>query len=160
MKASPGAFATSLCFKNLFHLLDALGDRSWLLKQFLHYLPWIWLPSLKSLFYKRILMLSFALEKQNVLFLQKDDVAKVGGMFSKTKLDGGSITAVMGSTSEKMYLCQVPNFGFEMIKLRPSGWLARERSLGVVSPSESIKDRVDVGLLTEDPLTGHMPRHG
>jgi hypothetical protein len=29
-----------------------------------------------------------------------------------------------------------------------------------VSPSDSIKDRVDVGLLTEDPLTGHMPRHG
>jgi hypothetical protein len=27
-----------------------------------------------------------------------------------------------------------------------------------VSPSESIKDRLDVGLLTEDPLTGHMPR--
>jgi hypothetical protein len=27
----------------------------------------------------------------------------------------------MGSTSEKMYLCQVPNFGFEMIKLRPGG---------------------------------------
>jgi hypothetical protein len=26
-----------------------------------------------------------------------------------------------------------------------------------VSPSESIKDRVDVGLMTEDPLTGHMP---
>jgi hypothetical protein len=49
----------------------------------------------------------------------KDDVAKVGGMFSKIKLDGGSITVVMGSTSEKMYLCQVPNFGFEMIKPRP-----------------------------------------
>jgi hypothetical protein len=32
-------------------------------------------------------------------------------MFSKIKLDGGSITAVMGSTSEKMYLCQVPDFG-------------------------------------------------
>jgi hypothetical protein len=29
--------------------------------------------------------------------------------------------ALMGSTSEKMYLCQVPNFGFEMIKLRPGG---------------------------------------
>jgi hypothetical protein len=29
-----------------------------------------------------------------------------------------------------------------------------------VSPSESIKDRVDVGLLTEDPLTGGMPCHG
>jgi hypothetical protein len=26
------------------------------------------------------------------------------GMFSKIKLDGGSIKAMMGSTSEKMYL--------------------------------------------------------
>jgi hypothetical protein len=69
--------------------------------------------------------------------------------------------AVMGSTSKNMYLCQVPNFEFEMVKLRPGGWLAREReSLGVVSPSESIKDRVDVGLMIEDPLAGHMPRHG
>jgi hypothetical protein len=84
----------------------------------------------------------------------------VGGKFSKIKLDGGSITTMMGSTSEKMYLCQVPNFGFEMLKLRPGGWLAREESLGVVSPSEPIKDRVDVGLLTEDLLTGHMPNHG
>jgi hypothetical protein len=32
-------------------------------------------------------------------------------MFSKIKLDGGSIMAVMGSTSDKMYLCQVPSFG-------------------------------------------------
>jgi hypothetical protein len=48
-------------------------------------------------------------------------VAKVGGMFLKIKFDGGSIKALMGSTSEKMYLCQVPNFGFEMIKLRPAG---------------------------------------
>jgi hypothetical protein len=32
-------------------------------------------------------------------------------MFSKIKLDGGSIMVVMGSTSDKMYLCQVPNFG-------------------------------------------------
>jgi hypothetical protein len=66
-------------------------------------------------------MLSLALEKQNVLLFTKDDVAKVGGMFLKIKLDGGSIMAVMGSTSEKMYLCQIPNFGFEMIKLRPGG---------------------------------------
>jgi hypothetical protein len=29
-----------------------------------------------------------------------------------------------------------------------------------VSPSESIKDLVDVGLLIEDLLTGHMPHHG
>jgi hypothetical protein len=34
-------------------------------------------------------------------------------MFSKIKLDGGSIMAVMGSTSYKMYLCHVPNFGIE-----------------------------------------------
>jgi hypothetical protein len=105
-------------------------------------------------------MLSLALAKQNVLFLQKIWCCKVGGMFLKIKLDGGSIMAMMGSTSEKMYLCQVPNFGFEMIKLRPGWWLAREEILGVVSPSESIKDRLNVGLMTEDPLTGHMPRHG
>jgi hypothetical protein len=68
--------------------------------------------------------------------------------------------ALMDSTSEKMYLCQVPNFGLKLIKLRTGGLLAREGSLGVVSSSESIKDRVDVGLLTEDPLTSHMPHHG
>jgi hypothetical protein len=39
----------------------------------------------------------------------------------KIKLDGGSIMAMMGSTSKKMYLYQVPNFGFEMIKLRLGG---------------------------------------
>jgi hypothetical protein len=81
-------------------------------------------------------------------------------MFSKIKLDGGSIMAMMGSTSKKMYLWQVPNFGFEMIKLRPGGWLAREESLGVVSPSKSIKDRLDVGLMIENLLTGHMPHQG
>jgi hypothetical protein len=44
------------------------------------------------------------------------------GMFSKRKtFDGGSIRALMGSTSEKMYLCQVPNFGLKIIKLRPGG---------------------------------------
>jgi hypothetical protein len=59
-------------------------------------------------------MLSFALEKQKMML-------QVGGMISKIKLDGGSIMVVMGSTSEKMYLCQVPNFGFEIIKLRPGG---------------------------------------
>jgi hypothetical protein len=32
-------------------------------------------------------------------------------MFSKIKMDGGSIMAMIGSTSEKMYLCQVPDFG-------------------------------------------------
>jgi hypothetical protein len=85
------------------------------------------LPSLNLItfldhpFFKRFLMLSLALEKQNVLFLQKMMWQKWVVMFSKIKLDGGSIMSVMGSTSEKMYLCQVPNFGFEMIKLRPGG---------------------------------------
>jgi hypothetical protein len=41
------------------------------------------------------------------------------GCFQKQKLDDGSIMAMMGSTLEKMYLCQVPKFGFEIIKLRP-----------------------------------------
>jgi hypothetical protein len=36
-------------------------------------------------------------------------------MFSKLKLDGEFIMAVMGLTSEKMYLCQVPNFGLKII---------------------------------------------
>jgi hypothetical protein len=49
-------------------------------------------------------MLILALEKQNVLFWQ-NMMLQVGGMFSKIKLDGGSIMVVMGSTSEKMYLC-------------------------------------------------------
>jgi hypothetical protein len=34
-------------------------------------------------------------------------------MFSKIKLDGGAIMAVMGSTSDKMYLYQVPTFWFQ-----------------------------------------------
>jgi hypothetical protein len=33
------------------------------------------------------------------------------GKFSKKRLDGESIMAMMGSTLEKMYLGQVPNFG-------------------------------------------------
>jgi hypothetical protein len=35
------------------------------------------------------------------------------GMFTKIKLDGESIMVMMGSTSEKMYLWQVPNFGLK-----------------------------------------------
>jgi hypothetical protein len=57
-------------------------------------------------------MLSLALEKQKVLFWQKM-VLQVGGDVFKIKLYDGSIMAVMGSTPKKMYLCQVPNFGFK-----------------------------------------------
>jgi hypothetical protein len=51
------------------------------------------------------------LRKTKGFVLQKM-IGKVGGMCLKIKLDGESIMVVMGSTSEKMYLCQVPNFGF------------------------------------------------
>jgi hypothetical protein len=54
-------------------------------------------------------MLSIAFRKTKGFVLQKM-IGKVGGMFLKIKLDGESITTVMGSTSEKMYLCQVPSF--------------------------------------------------
>jgi hypothetical protein len=45
---------------------------------------------------------------------------------SKIKLDGGSIMVVMGSTSEKMYLCQVPNFRIENDKDK-TGWVTCTR---------------------------------
>jgi hypothetical protein len=32
--------------------------------------------------------------------------------YKEKTYDGESITAMMGSTYEKMYLCQVPDFGF------------------------------------------------
>jgi hypothetical protein len=57
-------------------------------------------------------MLTLALEKQMFCF-DKKCCFKWDGMFSRIKLDGGSIMAVMGSTSEKMYLYQVPNFGLK-----------------------------------------------
>jgi hypothetical protein len=47
-------------------------------------------------------------------------------MFSKIKLDGGSIMVVMGSTSNKMYLYQVPNFGLENDK-DGTGWVTCTR---------------------------------
>jgi hypothetical protein len=72
------------------------------------------ITSPESLIYKKVfLILSFALEKQNVFVFTKDDASKWVGCFQKQKLDGGSIMAMMGSTSEKMYLCQVPNFGLK-----------------------------------------------
>jgi hypothetical protein len=36
-QVSPGAFATSFCFKNFYHLSAALGDRSCVNKQLMHY---------------------------------------------------------------------------------------------------------------------------
>ena len=157
--ASPGAFATSLLFWNLSHLLDALGDRNSVLNELLHFLPWIWLLLLNPLIYKKVfLLLSFALENKMFCF-DKRWCFKVGGMFSKIKLDGGSIMAMMVQHWKRCTSTRYQTLG-EMIKLRSGGWLAREESLGVVSPSKSIKDRLDVGLMIEDLLTGRMPHHG
>jgi hypothetical protein len=83
------------------------------------------------------------------------------GMFSKIKLDGGTIMAMIWV--EHRTRCTSVRYqilGSKMIKTRLDRWLAWEGSLDVVSLSESIKDHVDVGLLIEDLLTGHMPRHG
>jgi hypothetical protein len=57
-------------------------------------------------------MLSPSLEKQMFCFKQMMMLQVDWDVFKKIKLDGGSIMAMMGSTSEKIYLCQVPNFGF------------------------------------------------
>ena len=74
-----------------------------------------------------------------------------GNVFKKKILMMVNLSkALMGSSSERMYLFQVPNFGLKIIKLRPGGWLAREGSLGVVPPSESIKDRTNVGFMIEE----------
>ena len=51
---------------------------------------------LDHLFYKSFLMLSFALEKQKVLFLQNMMWQKWVGCFSKIKLDDGSIKGLDG----------------------------------------------------------------
>ena len=72
-------------------------------------------------------MLSLALEKQKVLFLQKMLWQKWEGCFSKIKLDGESIMAVMDSTSEKMYLCQVPTFGVKWLSWDRAGDLHEKR---------------------------------
>jgi hypothetical protein len=42
------------------------------------------------------------------------------------RLDGESIMVVMGSTSERMYLCQVPNFGVVNDK-DETGWVTCTR---------------------------------
>ena len=104
-------------------------------------------------------MFSFALEKQNVLFWQKM-MLQVGWDVFKNKTGWWIHHGCDGFNNGKDVPLSGTKLWVEMIKLRPGGWLAREESLGVVSPSESIKDRLDVGLMIEDPLTGHMPRHG
>jgi hypothetical protein len=104
-------------------------------------------------------MFSLALEKQKGFVLRKDDASSGMGCFQNKTWwwihhgrDGFNIGKDVPLSGTKLWV--------EMVKLRSGGWLAREESLGVVSPSESIKDLVDVGLLIEDLLTGHMPHHG
>jgi hypothetical protein len=75
---------------------------------------------LETLFLQKVLLCLVLLRKTKGFVLQKM-FGKVGGLFSKIKLDGESIMAMMDSTSEKMYLCQVPSFWVKKIKLRPGG---------------------------------------
>jgi hypothetical protein len=76
---------------------------------------------LDHLFYKSFLMLSLALEKQKVLFLQNMMWQKWVGSFSKIKLDDGSIKGLDRFNIGKDVPLPGTNFGFEMIKLRPGG---------------------------------------
>jgi hypothetical protein len=66
--------------------------------------------SLIPVLLKGFLMLSLVLENKMIYFKQRWCFIWEG-KFSKKRLDGGSIMVVMGSTSEKMYLYEVPNFG-------------------------------------------------
>jgi hypothetical protein len=105
-------------------------------------------------------MLSLALEHKIFCFKTKGYAWYGMGIFTKKKLvmvnssghDGFNIWKDVPLPGTKLWVMND--------KMRLGGWLAQEESLGVVSPSESLKDRADVGLLTEDLLTGHMPHHG
>jgi hypothetical protein len=57
------------------------------------------------------LMLSCALENKMFCFKQKVILHMGWGFYKEKTCNGESIMAVIGSTYEKMYLCQVPNFG-------------------------------------------------
>jgi hypothetical protein len=110
-KASLGAFTPFPCgFKLFITWNDALGDRSWVINYCcISFLGTVY-HSLIPVSLKSFLMLSLALENKMICFKQRWCLIWEG-KFSKKRLDGGSIMVVMGSTSEKMYLCQVPNFG-------------------------------------------------
>ena len=76
---------------------------------------------LNHLFYKSFLMLSFALEKQKVLFLQNMMWQKWVGCFSKINLDDGSIKGLDRFNIGKDVPLTGTKLWVEMIKLRPGG---------------------------------------
>jgi hypothetical protein len=57
-------------------------------------------------------MLSIALQNKMVCFTTKGDASDWMEFLQRKTCDGESIKTLMGSTSENMYLCQVPNFAF------------------------------------------------
>jgi hypothetical protein len=67
--------------------------------------------SLIPVLLKSFLVLSLALKTKWFVFKAKMMLQMGWEVFKRKVLDGESIMAVMGSTSEKMYLCWVPNFG-------------------------------------------------
>jgi hypothetical protein len=89
---------------------DALGHMSWVINNCcISFLGTVYY-SLIPFLLKGFLMLSLVLEHKMIYFKQRWCFIWEG-KFSKKRLDGGSIMVVMGSTSEKMYLYEVPNFG-------------------------------------------------
>jgi hypothetical protein len=50
-QGKPRCICHLLALLNFYHLNDAFGDRSCVLNQLLHFLPWNFLPFLDSLFY-------------------------------------------------------------------------------------------------------------
>jgi hypothetical protein len=105
-------------------------------------------------------MLSLALAKKKILFLQKMMWQSGRDVFENKMWwwihhghDGLNIRKDVPLPGTKLW-------DWNWLSWDWAGDLHEKESLGVVSPSESIKDRLDVGLMTEDPLTGHMPHHG
>jgi hypothetical protein len=158
-QTSPGAFTPSLLFKLFITWDDALGDRSWVLNSCcIFFLGTDYHPLIPVLL-KSFLMLSLSLENKMFCFKQKM-MLHMGGEVCKEKTwwwihhghDGFNIWKDVPLLGTKLWILNK--------KTRPGEWLAREESLGVVSTSKSIKDHVDVGLMIEDLLTGHMSHHG
>jgi hypothetical protein len=94
------------CFKIFITLYDALGDRncvinSWCIS-FLGKL--VTIPCLPVLF-KQVFKCLVCYRKQKVLFWKRWCITWDGNFYKEKTDDGGSIKVVMGSTSEKKYLC-------------------------------------------------------
>jgi hypothetical protein len=81
-------------------------------------------------------------------------------MFSKIKLDGGSVKGRDGFNIGKYVPLPGTRLWVENNKAETERLTCMRRESRCSVFVESIKDRLDVGLMIEDLLTGHMPHHG